>query len=228
MTFCVQPLTSDEILELVGDTFVSKFQHEMDLVLAPLRKHIALGRPLSLGKELWEYAVADSIDDGEWNGAGKSVIDVKIGEHIGIDVKSVSRGIKNKTTSEASIFQNFNQDAKTYFTSQDAQGVWNIHIEGWRAKIQDIGAYYLLCIIREKETLNCTLAGFRISKHPISFNPDLVKFNRASIHFNGLVDKQFANIRYYNSKSRLEITFNRKCWTDRNHFIDLYKYENEF
>ena len=69
MAFCINPLTSTELVDLIGPNFVSNFQAEMDPVLQPLRKHIAQGRPLSLGKELWEYAVADSIVGSTWNGA---------------------------------------------------------------------------------------------------------------------------------------------------------------
>lgn len=224
MTYCINPLTKAELETLVGPTFVTTFQAEMDSILAPLRKHIAKGRPLSLGKELWEYAVADSIVGADWNGAGHSFIDVRIGADTGIDVKSVSRQVKSKTSTEASMFQNFNQDAKTHFKDGNAEGVWNIHVNGWLSKIDDIKNYYILGIIREKESLNCSLCGFKVTNQKPKYKDELVKFNKTTLKIFGLVDPDFANIRYYNSKSRLEITFNKKCWTDTNHYLEIYKF----
>lgn len=224
MTFCINPLTATELVNLVGSNFVTNFQSEMDPILQPLRKHIAQGRPLSLGKELWEYAVADSIIGGVWNGAGHSFIDVRIGNDIGIDVKSVSKQSASKTTTEASMFQNFNQDAKTHFSNKNAEGVWDIHVKGWLSKISDIKEYYILGIIREKETLNCSLCGFKVSNIQVDYNQDFVKFNRTSINLSGLADPNFINVRYYNSKSRLEITFNKACWTDTTYCLPIYKF----
>ena len=74
----IVPLTAQQTMDLVGPGFVTTFQTEMDAIMLPLRKHIALGRPLSMGKELWEYVVADSIPGAVWNGAGHSLIDVMI------------------------------------------------------------------------------------------------------------------------------------------------------
>ncbi len=224
MTFCISALTTSELNNLIGPNFVSNFQSEMDPILQPLRKHIAQGRPLSLGKELWEYAVADSIDGAVWNGAGHSFIDVKVGNDIGIDVKSVSKQASSKATTEASMFQNFNQEAKTHFSNKDAEGVWNIHVRGWLSKISEIKEYYLLGIIREKETLNCSLCGFKVSDIPVDYSQDLVKFNRTTIKIAGLADPRFINIRYYNSKTRLEITFNKACWEDTNYCLPIYKF----
>lgn len=222
--YCINPLKVGELKDLIGQDFVSNFQAEMDPVLLPLRKHIAKGRPLSLGKELWEYAVADAINGAEWNGAGHSLIDVKLGDNIGIDVKSVSKQHRSVNTTEASMFQNFNQDAKTHFTNKDAHGVWNIHVSGWLDKIKQIKEYYLLAIVRDKESLDCSLCGFKATPMDIVFENSKCDFNKASLKLSGLADPNFINIRYYNSKSRLEITFTKKCWTDNNYSLPIYKF----
>jgi hypothetical protein len=224
MTYCITPLKTNELVGLVGTDFVERFQAEMDPVLNPLRKHIDQGRPLSLGKELWEYAVADSINKGSWNGAGKSFIDVKIGEDVGIDVKGVSKNEKSKTTTEASMFQNFNQDAKTHFQNRDAEGVWDIHVNGWLNKISEIRDYYILVIIRDKETLNCSLSGFKVMNTGIKYIKENVKFKKASMQLDGLADPKFIDIRYYNSKSRLELLFKKACWTDTNYCLPIYRF----
>ena len=50
-------MTVDEVEILLGKDFVKTFQTEMDLIINPLRKYIAKGYPLALGKEQWEYVV---------------------------------------------------------------------------------------------------------------------------------------------------------------------------
>lgn len=224
MTYCLTPMTKNEISTLVGANFISAFQQEMDNILAPLRKHIALGRPLSLGKELWEYAVSDSIPNAVWNGAGHSLIDVKIGPDVGIDVKSVSKQAKSKQTTEASMFQNFDQNAKTHFTQKNVQGVWNIHVQGWLNKISTIKEYYMLGIIRDKATLDCILCGFKVVNTGITLSECGHRFTSATIKFQDLADPNFVDLHYYNSKSRLEIKFKRKCWTDPNYHLEIYKF----
>lgn len=224
MTHCLEPMTVTEISTLVGSNFSTVFQTEMDSVLAPLRKHIALGRPLSLGKELWEYAVSDSIPGAVWNGAGHSLIDVKIGADIGIDVKSVSKQEKSKLTTEASVFQNFNQDARTHFCQKNVQGVWDIHVRGWLDKISTIKEYYMLEIIRDKATLDCCLCGFKVVDTAITLQKCGHRFTGATIKFYDLVNPDFADLHYYNSKSRLEIKFKRKCWTDTSYHLPIYQF----
>lgn len=222
MTYCLKPMTVDEIRTLVGPGFVTSFQEEMNSILEPLRKYIAMGRPLSLGKELWEYAVSDSIPRAEWNGAGHSMIDVKIGKDIGIDVKAVSKQKKSKLTTEASVFQNFNQDAKTYFSQQDTQGVWNIHVQGWLDKISTIKKYYMLGIIRDKATLDCSLCGFKVTNVKTALAEH--RYTKTTVKFQNLVDPDFAEMHYYNSKTRLEIKLKSKCWTDPKYHLPIYKF----
>ena len=224
MTYCLVPMTVNEINKLVGKDFVTTFQKRMDNYLAGFREDIKKGRPLSLGKETWEYAVADSIPGADWNGAGHSLIDVKIGDKIGIDVKGVSKQSKSKNTTEASMFQNFNQDAKTHFTNKDAQGVWDIHVEGWLKKLSSVNEYYMLGIIRDKESLDCSLCGFKVANTKSKFITENFSFNNASIKIFGLADTDFVNIRYYNSKSRLEIIFTEKCWSDPKYALPIYKF----
>jgi hypothetical protein len=222
MTYCLKPMTVKEIGTLVGADFVTNFQKEMDYILQPLRKYISMGRPLSLGKEIWEYAVSDSIPNAVWNGAGHSMIDVKIGDSIGIDVKSVSKQEKSKLTTEASIFQNFNQDAKTYFSQQHTQGVWDIHVQGWLDKISTIKKYYMLGIIRDKATMDCSLCGFRVVNVKTSL--DEHRYTKTTVKFQNLIDPAFAEIHYYNSKTRLEIKLKEKCWTDTKYHLPIYKF----
>jgi len=224
MTYCLVPMTVTELTALITPSFIPEFQKRMDGYLNGYREDIKKGRPLSIGKETWEYAVADSIPNADWFGAGHSLIDVKIGNDIGIDVKGVSKQKKSKNTTEASMFQNFNQDAKTHFTNKNAQGVWDIHVSGWLKKLDTVSEYYMLGIIRDKETLDCSLCGFKVSNKTASYLAENISFNNASIKISGLADPDFINIRYYNSKSRLEIIFTEKCWKDPIYALPVYKF----
>jgi hypothetical protein len=221
----IVPLTVAETKTLLGKGFAETFQTEMDLIIAPLRKYIAKGYPLALGKEQWEYVVADSIIGATWCGAGKSLIDVSIGNNKGIDVKGVGRGNQAKSTAEASMFQCFDQDAKTFFKNQDGESLWKLYVKGWFTKADKFDEYYLIAIIREKETLDCSICCFKvIAEHP-EFNTDSFTFKKCSAEINGMVDPKFAKVRYYNSKSRLEILFQQKCWTDPEYCFPIYKFK---
>jgi hypothetical protein len=220
----IVPLTVQQTMALLGTSFVATFQTEMDAIVAPLRKHIALGRPLSMGKELWEYVVADSIPGAVWNGAGHSLIDVMITPGVGADVKSLSYGPKSKQTTEASMYQNFDQDAKQFFSNQDKQSLWNLYIAGWFNKVHSFKKYYLIGILREKATLNCNICAFEVTDTVPAFADNLCTFTKKMMYITGIADQDFLKIRYYNSKSRLEILFQEKCWTDPAYTLPIYTY----
>lgn len=221
----IVPMTVDETRSLLGADFVETFQTEMDLIIAPLRKYIAKGFPLALGKEQWEYVVTEAIPGAVWCGAGKSLIDVSLGDNKGIDVKGVGRGKKAKSTAEASMYQCFDQDAKTFFANRDAESLWNLYVRGWCAKAYQFDAYYLIAIIREKETLDCSLCCFKVLDSLPMYDEDSFTFKKCSAEIKGLADPEFVKVRYYNSKSRLEILFQKKCWADPNYALPIYKFK---
>ena len=223
MTYCLVPMTVTESRLLLGANFAETFQTEMDSIVAPLRKYIDKGFPLALGKEQWEYVVTEAIPNAVWCGAGKSLIDVSIGDNKGIDVKGVGRSKKSKFTAEASMYQCFDQDAKTFFKNKDAESLWKLYIDGWVDQATKFDEYYLVAIIREKETLNCSVCCFKVSNVRPTYSADNCRFNRCSVMINGVADPDFIKIRYYNSKSRLEILFQQKCWEDSNYSFSIYK-----
>jgi len=220
----IVPMTVQETTALLGPNFVSTFQSEMDTIINPLRKHIALGRPLSMGKELWEYVVADSIPGSTWNGAGHSLIDVMITPGVGADVKSVSYNKKSKLTTEASMYQNFDQNAKQYFANGDKEALWNLYVKGWFNKAHTFQKYYLIGILREKETLNCNLCCFDVTDKVPDYSEELFTCTKKMMYISGIADSDFLKIRYYNSKSRMEILFTKKCWTDPQYALPIYKF----
>jgi len=221
----ITPLKVEETKNLLGDSFIPTFQKEMNSIIDPLRKYIKRGFPLSMGKELWEYVVADSIQNATWNGAGNSVADVLLSNGHGIDVKTVGRSGNSKISGEASMLQSYDQLNKTHFKEQNGQALWENYVGGWHNKITQFKKYYLLGIIRQKETLDCNLIAFEVTNEPPAFTEDKFKFIGKSGKLYGLVDPDFAKVRYTNSKSRIEIQFKEKSWTDPEYVLPIFKGE---
>jgi hypothetical protein len=216
-------MTVDEINTLLGKDFVKTFQKEMDLIINPLRKYIAKGYPLALGKEQWEYVVAESIPKAVWCGAGKSIIDVKVGNK-GIDVKGVSKQDKSKSTTEASMYQTFQEETKAYFNTKDTKKIWGLFVDGWLEKVRSVKEYYLIGIVREKETLNCSLCCFKVDNTNLLYEDSACNFTNKSMKVSGIGDPDFLETRVYSSKTRLEIKFKDAVWKNPKYCLQIYKY----
>ena len=222
MTYCLVPMTVAQTQQILGKNFVARFQQEMDAVLHPLKKYLDQGRPLSLGKELWEYAVADSIDGAEWCGAGKSIIDVQVGNDIGLDVKSVQMG--PRSTTEASMYQYLQVErVAEYFQNKDSKALWQMFVDGWLAKTRSIKNYYLLVIFRNKTTMECFIAGFRVSDSPLAYLTESCKFNKQSMTVTSIADPTLADIKIYKGKTRMEIRIKHKIFKDSKYCLPIYR-----
>jgi hypothetical protein len=171
----------------------------------------------------WRVSTSESIPNAEWCGAGKSIIDVKVGE-IGIDVKGVSKEDKSKATTEASMYQTFQEETKQYFNGKDTKSIWDLFISGWLDKVKSVKEYYLIGIVREKETLNCSLCCFKVAKTDLLYEDKLCVFTKKSMKVTGLADPAFIETRVYSSKTRLEIKFKDKVWKDSNYCLQIYKF----
>jgi hypothetical protein len=224
MTYCLVPLPTEDLQRLIGDGFIGKFQAEIDTIIQPLRKHIALGRPASMGKELWEYAVADSITNAKWCGAGKSIADVSIGLDIGIDVKSVQ--INKHATTEASMYQPLAEleAASQHFTNKSKQELWNLFVKGWLTKVSSIKEYYMLVIFRDSKTFDCSIAGFKINNNQVRFLEEDCEFISKSMKVNSIADPELVNIKVYSGKTRLEIRIKDKLFNDPKYTLPIYKF----
>jgi hypothetical protein len=215
-------MTVSEIQQLVGLTFADTFHNEVKKVLAPLRKYIDQGRPPSMGKELWEYLVTDSIPGAEWCGAGKGIADVRIGENASIDVKCLQQS--GKQTTEASLYQKLlKDDTAGYYKGFDKESLWKLLVEGWIKKIKSVNQYYLLAIIRDKETLQCSLIGFKVQDTGIEYDPDFFEATTASMKVKCLIDPEFAQIKIYRGKTRMEIRFMKKLYANPAYSLPIYK-----
>jgi hypothetical protein len=222
--YCLVPLPVAELKKLVGEDFISKFQSEIDPIILPLRKHIAQGRPASMGKELWEYAVADSITGGVWCGAGKSIVDVSIGPNVGCDVKSVQIG--KTTTTEASMFQPLSEAelASDHFKNKNKQELWNLFIDGWLKKASSIKEYYLLAIFRDRNTFDCSLAAFKVDNISVQYTEDACSFSKKSMKVDSLIDPSLAETKVYIGKTRLEIRIKKSVFSDPQYSMEIYKF----
>ena len=228
INYPLEPLTSVEVQALVGPTFIANFQKEVDEFMAPMRKHIAKGRPLSMGKESWEYAVADSIVGAVWAGAGNSIVDVRIGTNIGLDVKSVGKGSGSKS-GEASMFQTYHSHLDTLFNTQDAPALWNVYIEGWFTKVQSVKDYYLLAIVKDKQ-YNCSLCGFKRTGSLPAYDPKFGTFltetgraSKGTWTVQELADPKFLHTMVIKGKKRLEMRL-RPAMHDAAYSLPIYKF----
>jgi hypothetical protein len=231
MSYCLTPLTVDETKELIGHSFDSAFQLYADYVIKPLRRNIKLGRSLGLDKLQWEYFVADAITNAVHTGAGKSIIDVKIGDDIGIDVKGLQSQNKNQTT-EASMFQTISQAAKASakFQKRDTQELWNLYISEWYKKLSTIKKYYLLVIVRDKKSHNCSVIAFKFNPDNFpEYSPDSFDFLTSkgkvtSAKITSLVDPNLLQIKIYSGKTRIEMRVQTKLIKDANYTYPVYDF----
>jgi len=227
----LKPMSVKEIQKLVGPDFIKNFQIEIDLMLAPMRKHLALGRPLSMGKETWEYAVADSIVGADWAGAGNSIVDVKIGTDIGLDIKSVGKGT-GKKSGEASMYQTYDGDTDASFSRQDSELLWKTFIEGWSAKTKTVKHYYLLAIVKDK-SYNCSICGFKRVRDVPAFDPSFGSFltekgkeSKGTWTIEQLADPKLLHTIVVRNKKRLEMRLRPVMHTDKKYCMEIYKFNN--
>jgi len=227
--YCLVPMSVGEINQLVGTDFVKNFQKEIDEMLAPLRKHLALGRPLSLGKETWEYAVADSIPGAEWAGAGNSIIDVRINQDVGFDVKSVGKGLGNKS-GEASMFQTYEGHTDNSFSNQDSAMLWKTFVEGWYKKVITVKDYYLLVIIKDKN-YNCSMCGFKRTGDIPAFDPNFGTFltetgraSKGTWTITQLADPSLLHTIVIKNKKRMEMRVRPAMHDDPKYCLPIYKF----
>jgi hypothetical protein len=230
--YALEPMTVAEIQQLVGPEFIKNFQKEVDEFMVPMRKHIARGRPLSMGKETWEYAVADSIVGSEWAGAGNSIVDVRIGNDIGLDVKSVGKTTGKGPTAksgEASMFQTYHSHLDTLFSTKDSATLWNVYIEGWFKKVCSVKHYYLLAIVKDK-SYNCSICGFkRVGNIPNydptygSFLTETGKESTGSWTIKQLADPTLLHTTVLKGKKRLEMRL-RPVMHEAQYSLPIYKF----
>ena len=193
--------------ELLGKNFNEIFTQEMSEFYAPFLKP---NRKLTLSKECWEYAVADAIPNGEWAGAGKSVIDVVAGD-ISIDVKGLSCNNYTGETTEASILQNHqSKHDNTYmvfFEQSNFEGLYDIYVQSLLDKMKDIDNMYLFCATRQKKSLEVFYSLLKVVPSQLTKREFIACMHRhkdRSVNV-PLINPKYGRTYIYMPKRRLEI-----------------------
>jgi len=199
-----EPVPIEEHSNLIGDNFSKRFAEEMYEYYRPFIKK---GRTIQLAKETWEYAVADSIDSGEWVGAGKNIIDVKA-PNLDIDVKGLSCGNITGTTTEASILQNNkleNDNFATLFENKDFQSLKDMFVDPFVEKIKGTTNLHILCAVREKKAHKVHYCLLKVVEKPNkNFVKEMYMDAKRSVSV-PMIDPKYGRTYLYIPKRRLEI-----------------------
>ena len=199
-----EPVPVSEHDTLLGKDFSDRFANEMYSYYSPFLKK---DRPVQLAKETWEYAVADSIDNALWVGAGKNIIDVKA-PNLEIDVKGLSCSSMKNTTTEASILQNNkleNDNFAKLFENKDFGSLKTMFVDPFVAKIKATTNLHVLCAVREKKTQMVHYCLLKVNEKE---NPNFVE----EMHMDAkrsvsvpMIDPKYGKTYLYIPKRRLEI-----------------------
>lgn len=217
------PMQHEELQEFLGSKFHNTFQTEMTNIIRPLRKYLDKGYPLSLGKEIWEYVMCESLHDSVWSGAGNSIVDVHY-NNIGCDIKSISISDGSHTT-EASLYQTFKETTSQYFHDGDIKSLWSLFIDGWQDKVCSVNDYRLLIIVRDKKTMNCSLCGFKPTGEKMFFSDENCVLSKSYMKITSVTDNDFADVKIYKSKTRLEIRLKRNFIQNPKYFLPIFDYD---
>ena len=199
-----EPVPKSQHEHLLGKDFNKRFANEMHAYYSPF---LNKGRPVQIAKETWEYAVADSIDNAEWVGAGKNIIDVKA-PNLEIDVKGLSCSTMKNTTTEASILQNNkleNDNFASLFENQNYNALKDMFVEPFVAKIKATNNLHVLCAVREKKTQKVHYCLLKVvQKENPNFVKEMFMDAKRSVSV-PMIDPEYGKTYLYIPKRRLEI-----------------------
>ena len=206
--FTPVPITEHD--SILGSNFNQLFAQEMHSYYAPF---VAKNRDIQVAKETWEYAVADSIPNAEWCGAGKNVVDVKA-PTADLDVKGLSIGlITDSQTTEASFLQNNKQENDGFgklFESKDFTALKTMFVDPMDDKIKGTNNLHLLGIIREKSTRKVYYCLLKVEYSTLSdteFLSQMTIDGKRSVSL-PMIDISYGKTYIYIAKRRLEIRLN--------------------
>lgn len=204
------PVPVNEHDAILGSNFNQLFAQEMQSYYSPF---VAKNRDIQVAKETWEYAVADSIFNSEWCGAGKNVVDVKA-PIADLDVKGISIGvITDSQTTEASFLQNNKQENDGFsklFENKDFLALKQMFVDPMDDKIKGTNNLHLLSIIREKSTRKVYYCLLKVESNTISdidFLSQMTIDGKRSVTL-PMIDPTHGKTYIYIAKRRLEIRLN--------------------
>lgn len=197
---------------ILGKDFNKNFAKEMQAYYSPFQKK---KRDIQVAKETWEYAVADSITNAKWVGAGKNVVDVKA-PLADLDVKGISISHFDKMThsTEASFLQN-NKIENTgkfskLFETQNYTGLKEMFVDPLLTKINGTNNLHLFFIVREKETKKVFYCLFKVEATNLT-DEEFIKQMKPDAKTGVLIpiiDPTYGKTYVYSSKRRLEVRLN--------------------
>lgn len=202
-----EPVPIDEHATILGEDFNRNFSNEMHSYYKPF---IEKDRPIQLAKETWEYAVADSIPDANWVGAGKNIIDVET-PTVQIDVKGLSTNSLNTMTTEASILQNNkheNDNFASLFKDKDYNGLKEMFVDPFVEKTSHTDNLFIFCSIREKKNKDVYYSLIRkVNKPNEEFISEMFMDAKRSVSV-PMISSDIGKTYLYIPKRRLEIRLN--------------------
>jgi hypothetical protein len=205
------PVPIKDHVDILGENFSSNFANEMQTYYKPF---ISKGRGVQLAKETWEYAVADSIPNGVWVGAGKNIIDVVV-PNGNLDVKGLSCNTLTSLSTEASILQNNKKDSDDFaalFKKQNFSKLKDMFVKPLADKIAKSENLYVFCVIRHKKKNKVDFdIHYCLYKVMLKDNPDLLEQmsleGKRSINV-PIIDIKYGKVYLYIPKRRLELRVN--------------------
>lgn len=212
-----EPIALKDHDSILGENFNQNFAKEMDSYYHPF---IAKNRSVQLAKETWEYAVADSIPNGIWVGAGKNIIDVSTPK-ANIDVKGLSCNSLSQLSTEASILQNNKKDSDDFaslFQQQDFLSLKDMFIKPLAEKISKAGNLYVFCVVRHKKNNSMNFdvyyCLYKATTHAnLSLVEQMTLDGNRSINV-PLIDSNYGKCYLYIPKRRLELRVNMEGMKD--------------
>lgn len=191
---------------LLGENFSTRFNEEMQRYYKPFSDK---NRPIQLAKETWEYAVADSIPDATWVGAGHNIVDVET-PNITIDVKGLSTNGLRGVSTEASILQNNKLEAdnfNTFFKKKDFSGLYDMFVEPLIKKVTEAKRLHVMTIVRDKTTGAVGYVLFKVIESSDSQISEMTLMGKRSVSV-PMIDNQYGKTYLYIPKRRMEIRLN--------------------
>lgn len=204
MTYYYTPVPIKEHARLLGKDFNNNFTQQMYAYYKPF---LSKGRKIQLAKETWEYAVADSIPDAEWAGAGNNIVDVQT-PTIQIDVKGLSCPTINSRTTEASILQNNkskNDHFAKLFENKNMSGLKKMFIDPHTDKVNECKNLHIFCAVREMKTGKVYYCLFKAIKKSNKNLINQMKLDGKRSVLVPLINKKYGRTYLYIPKRRLEL-----------------------
>ena len=210
--------------QLLGKNFAENFANEMFEYYRPFVKK---DRPIQVAKEAWEYAVADSIPNGEWIGAGKNIVDVQT-PLMYIDVKGLSCNKIAGMTTEASVLQNHQSEHDNtymvFFENNQFDGLYDIYVQSLLDKITVTENFYVLCAIREKKAKKVYYVLLKVDQVDMTKDECVSKMEKQGLRSVNvpMIDSEYGRTYIYMPKRRLEIRLNTNIMEDYAVFSHSY------